>query len=542
MDNIPIFDSLLDDLGEVFNVKITVNLPIIISNGIMSVAALIKQINQVVENPPAPGTISNEERVGLLAALDKLRATVESPIDFTTRVIFGAHEQVGLRLGIEMGLFNTMAAIGEGELEVSEIAQKVGAAELLVSRVMKLLAAMGLFKEVAENKYTNGPLAPAFSDASPLPKAVTHITTANEVLIKIPEYLKKTNYKNPENTNDGPFQYAMNTKLQYYDWLKTEPEQAIAFNMTMMLQRMDRGEAWYDYYPVTSKVGASFDEKLPLLVDVGGNIGINVGDFHTKFPDLPGRLVLEDLPEVISDIQELDPVIERIPHSFLEPQPETARGAKFYFLGTVLHDWPDAECKKILSHIRSVMNKDSILLLSENAVPDTNAGLYQVKLDFTMMSLFAATDRTIKQFKALLEGEGFELVKVWQPKIVRPGMHTNTQISMAAKLTNEIKRVLDDSSSDSLINEDSLQAKQELLSALVEKLEGPEVGIWKVVFGPQGNAALRSAIEMRIFEVFGPNGEPRTAAQLADKTGAEKLLLGKYRRIIQFVQARHKIR
>jgi hypothetical protein len=68
-------------------------------------------------------------------------------------------------------------------------------------------------------------------------------TTANEVLMKIPEYLKKTNYKNPENTNDGPFRYAMSTKLQYYDWLKTEPEQAIAFNTTMMLQRMDRGEA-----------------------------------------------------------------------------------------------------------------------------------------------------------------------------------------------------------------------------------------------------------------------------------------------------------
>jgi hypothetical protein len=55
---------------------------------------------------------------------------------------------------------------------------------------------------------------------------------------------------------------------------------------------------------------------------------------------------------------------------------------------------------------------------------------------------------------------------------------------MAAKLTTEIKRALEDS--DSLINDDSLQSKQDLLSAakqLVEKLEAPEVGIWKVVFG-----------------------------------------------------------
>jgi hypothetical protein len=60
---------------------------------------------------------------------------------------------------------------------------------------------------------------------------------------------------------------------------------------------------------------------------------------------------------------------------------------------------------------------------------------------------------------------------------------------MAAKLTKEIKRALDDSSSDSLINEDSLQSKHDLLAAakqLVEKLEGPEVGIWRAVFGVSG--------------------------------------------------------
>lgn len=55
----------------------------------MAVSDLIKQINQVVENPPAPDAVSEEERVTLLASLEKLRNVVEAPIDFTTRVIFG---------------------------------------------------------------------------------------------------------------------------------------------------------------------------------------------------------------------------------------------------------------------------------------------------------------------------------------------------------------------------------------------------------------------------------------------------------------------
>ncbi|KAJ8066397.1 hypothetical protein OCU04_005460 [Sclerotinia nivalis] len=57
----------------------------------MAIIDLIKQINEVVESPPAPDAISDEERVALLAGLDKLRAVVETPVDFTTRVIFGVN-------------------------------------------------------------------------------------------------------------------------------------------------------------------------------------------------------------------------------------------------------------------------------------------------------------------------------------------------------------------------------------------------------------------------------------------------------------------
>ncbi|KAF7960951.1 hypothetical protein EAE96_000622 [Botrytis aclada] len=114
--------------------------------------------------------------------------------------------------------------------------------------------------------------------------------------MKIPEYLKKTKYQNPENTNDGPFQYAMHTKLQYYDWLKTEPEQAVAFNTTMMLQRMDRGEPWYEYYPIASKIETPIDEKAPLIVDAGGNIGTNLHDFYANFPNFPAVSCLRIFP------------------------------------------------------------------------------------------------------------------------------------------------------------------------------------------------------------------------------------------------------
>jgi hypothetical protein len=40
-----------------------------------------------------------------------------------------------------------------------------------------------------------------------------------------------------------------------------------------------------------------------------------------KYPNAPGRLVLQDLPVVINAIQQLDPKIERMTHDFYTEQP-----------------------------------------------------------------------------------------------------------------------------------------------------------------------------------------------------------------------------
>jgi hypothetical protein len=106
---------------------------------------------------------------------------------------------------------------------------------------------------------------------------------------------------------------------------------------------------------------------------------------------------------------------------FFVPQPDIARAARACCFSTILHDWLDKEAKEILSNVRNAMSKDSILLINENALPDTNVQLYPVKLDFLMMCLLSGMDRTITQYKSLLDELGFELVKVYQPKVVRPG-------------------------------------------------------------------------------------------------------------------------
>ena len=103
--------------------------------------------------------------------------------------------------------------------------------------------------------------------------------------------------------------------------------------------------------------------------------------------------------------------IELQEHDFLTTEP--IQGACIYFLGSVLHDWPDEDARKILRNIVRAMTKGySTLLLSENVIPATGCHPHLSALDLTMMTLFSSQERTERHWRELLESEGLKLVTV----------------------------------------------------------------------------------------------------------------------------------
>ena len=237
-----------------------------------------------------------------------------------------------------------------------------------------------------------------------------------EVLVKLPDYFAENGYKNPGDAYAGPFQYAFGTKLHYFDWLKEQPKQQAAFNSLMRISRMDRGEEWFDIFPVTDKFhDPAMNTNTPLLVDIGGGLGHDLTAFKARYPDIPGRLILQDLAVAIDDIKEIGPGIETMKYDFFTPQP--IKGARAYYMRTVLHDWPDKQAQQILHNVLAAMTKDSILLVNENVLPDANVPLYPAELDFSMMALFSSLERTQKQWLELLDSAGFDVVKVWTPQV-----------------------------------------------------------------------------------------------------------------------------
>ena len=195
----------------------------------------------------------------------------------------------------------------------------------------------------------------------------------------------------------------------------------------MGFSRLNKGEQWFDFFPVDAKLGIT-DASQTLLVDVGGGIGHDIIAFKKKFPDLRGKLVVQDLAVVVEAVKDLPAGIEAVSHDFFKPQP--VKGAKAYYLRTVLHDWPDNQACEILAHIRTAMLEDSILLINENMLPESNVSLYSAELDLYMMAMFSSLDRTLSQFKKLLDSAGFEVVRVWRPKDMGSGSGTLLECAM----------------------------------------------------------------------------------------------------------------
>ncbi|KAM0310945.1 hypothetical protein ACHAO8_007649 [Botrytis cinerea] len=385
----------------------------------MGVSELIDSINLATRES---SELKDEDRGKLLNACGKLQSSLEGPRDKLMKMIFSSLQPVALGLAVDMQIFDTAAALSAArkEIRAEDLALPKGADTLLVVRVMRLLVGMGYFTEMARETYKPTPLASALVTSSPYGQAVIHFTNQNEVVASLPTYFAKKGYQNPNDAYDGPFQFARQTDLHCFDWIATQPRIQHAFNTVMTIPRTVGRTAWYEYFPVAEKLKVKSPTD-PLIVDIGGGIGHDMVRFKEAHPNLQGKLIVEDIPAVVSGITpgSLPDGIEAQTYDFFKPQP--IHNAKAYFLANVLHDWPDKQACVILEQIKDAMGKDSMLLINENLMQEENVSFESACTDWMMMGGFSALERTEGQFKELIESVGLVLVNVWGAPGVESG-------------------------------------------------------------------------------------------------------------------------
>lgn len=85
---------------------------------------------------------------------------------------------------------------------------------------------------------------------------------------------------------------------------------------------------------------------------------------------------------------------------------------------SVLHDWPDEECTKILTRIREAMKPGySKLFINENVIPAKGAAWEATALDMMMLALLSSRERTKEDWYNLVEKmSGLKIVNIWCPR------------------------------------------------------------------------------------------------------------------------------
>jgi O-methyltransferase domain len=144
---------------------------------------------------------------------------------------------------------------------------------------------------------------------------------------------------------------------------------------------------------------------------VGGGRGALVAGVLQRHAELRG--VLFDLPEVVATAGPLlnqAGIADRckvIGGDFFEAVPA---GADLYALKFILHDWPDAECIRILKNCRQAMAPDGRVLVIEHVVPEESGPDFARFMDMSMLVLSpGGRERTRQEFTDLFTAAGLRL-------------------------------------------------------------------------------------------------------------------------------------
>ena len=149
-------------------------------------------------------------------------------------------------------------------------------------------------------------------------------------MTKIPAYFEKNSYKCPTDPLNGPFQFAMDTKFGFFEHLEQDPKVIKDFDRSMTVSRSAGRPIFAEWFPVQERIldgynsgkkhAGESDSDDVLIVDIAGGRGQDLEVIRKKFPQAPGRMVLQDLPRTVAEAK-LSAGMEAMAYDFFTPQP-----------------------------------------------------------------------------------------------------------------------------------------------------------------------------------------------------------------------------
>ena len=275
--------------------------------------------------------------------------------------------------------------LADGQQSSDELAIATDTNPRALHRLLRALAAFGLFHEDEARRFSLTELGDALrSDA---PESVSGWAS----------FVGRRNIRDAwsaleESIRTGENAFKLAHGVSVWEYRSQHLEESEIF---------DRAMASSSQVVIRSLIEAYDFGRFGTIVDVGGGNGTLLAALLAEYPGLNG--VLFDQAHVARgvDLGERGRVVAG---SFFESVPE---GGDAYLLKWIIHDWEDEEAVAIL---RTVRRNGGALLLVEKIVGPPNEGAEAKLSDLNMLVGPGGQERTLEEFRSLFEAAGYDLV------------------------------------------------------------------------------------------------------------------------------------
>lgn len=292
---------------------------------------------------------------------------------------------------------NIAEILASGPMEVTTLAAKTGTHAPSLHRLLKLLAANGIFEEQTPGVFVNTPDAVALiGDIEGSMKAF--------LLAEMGEfYVPWGNLLDSVRTGKTAFdEYYGENLWEYY---KKHGERGLNFMKAMTAVTSFLNPAILDKYDFS---------VFNTIIDVGGSNGALLSAILKKTPGPSG--IVFDVPYVVEQTAALlaaDPLLHdrcsAVSGNFFEQVPA---GADAYLLKMIIHDWNDEDSIRILSVVSKAMKPESKILIVDGVVPGGNTPHGAKLMDVNMLVVTGGKERTAAEFEELFRRSGLRLTRV----------------------------------------------------------------------------------------------------------------------------------
>jgi hypothetical protein len=264
-------------------------------------------------------------------------------------------------------------------------------------RLLRALAAVGVFREGAGRTFALTPMADCLrtDSATPIGGWAEHV--GNPAIWQAWGHLLYS-----VRTGENAFKDLHG--MDVWEYRAKHSEASAIFDRAMT--HLSRGG--------TEAVLAAYDfSAFRHVVDVGGGQGTLLAEILRVCPQARGTLF--DQPQVVArapdNLQKrgVSDRCEIVGGSFFEAIPE---GGDAYLMRHVIHDWEDEEAIAILKVCCRAMHDSAKLLLIERSVAPPNEMPATKFSDLNMLVAPGGRERTRDEYAALFEKSGFELTRV----------------------------------------------------------------------------------------------------------------------------------